>query len=131
MSFGLICRIGCGEFSDKKMENCCWNAGLMNLVGGGCKVGSIEVVGGGSCEMENFDGVGGGSSHVGTNEVVGGGGIEVVGGFGSERINFGRVGGGDVVSLDIFGVRRLTEIRIVFELGEESLVLLPSSNSTG
>ena len=116
---------------EEKLENCCWNAGLLDLVGGGCKVGSIGVVGEGSCEMENFDGVGGGSSYVETNEVVGGGGIEVVGGFGSERINFGRIEGGDVVGLDIFGVRRLTLIKILFELGEESLALLPSSNSTG
>ena len=98
-------------------------------MGGGFKVGAIEVVGGGSCEMENFDGVGGGGSHVGTIEVVGGGGIEVVGGSGREKINFRRVGGGDVVNLGIFGVRRLTSIVIVFELGEESLVLLSSSNS--
>ena len=84
MPFGLICRIGC----DKKMESCCWNVGLMSLVGGGCKVGSIEVVGGGGCKMVNNDGVGGGSSHVGTIEVVEGGGIEVVGGGGSGRRNF-------------------------------------------
>ena len=69
------------------MESCCWNVGLMSLVGVGCKVGSIEGVGGGGCEMENFDGVGGGSSHVGTSEVVGGGGIEVVGECRGERIN--------------------------------------------
>ena len=97
----------------------------MILVGGGCKVGSMEVVGGGGCEMENFDGVGGGGSHVGTIEVVGGGGS------GREKINFRRIGGGDVVNLGIFGVRRLTSIVVVFELGEESLVLLSSSNSTG
>ena len=97
----------------------------MDLVGGGFKVGSIEVVGGGSCEMENFDGVGGGGSHVGTIEVVGGGGIEVVGGSGRERINFRRVGGGDGVSLET------VIVEILFELGEESLVLLSSSNSTG
>ena len=90
MPFGLICRIGCKEVSDKKMESCCWNVGLMSLVGVGCKVGSIEGVGGGGCEMENFDGVGGGSSHVGTSEVVGGGGIEVVGECRDERINFKR-----------------------------------------
>ena len=100
----------------------------MNLVGGGCNVGSIKVVGGGGCEMENFDGVGGGGSNVWAIPVVGGGGIEVVWGGGSERINFRRVGGGDVVRLDIFGVRRLTLIEIVFELGEESLVLLSSNN---
>jgi len=103
----------------------------MILVGGGCKVGSMEVVGGGGCEMENFDGVGGGGSNVGTSEVVGGGGIEVVGEVGGERIDFRRVGGGDVVSLDICGFRRLTFIEIVFELGEGSLVILCSSNSIG
>ena len=118
MSFGLIYRIDCGEFSVKKLDSGCWNTVLLNLVGGGCNVGLIKVVGGGG-------------SNVGTSEVVEGGGIEVVGEVGGERIDFRRVGGGDVVSLDIFGVRRLTEIRIVFELGEESLVLLPSSNSTG
>ena len=75
----------------------------MNLVGGGCNVGSIKVVGGGGCEMENFDGVGGGGSNVGTSEVVGEVGIEVVGEVGGERIDFRRVGGSDVVSLDICG----------------------------
>ena len=104
----------------------------MIFLEGDCKVGSKEVVGGGGCEMENFDGVGGGGSNGGTIEVVGGGGIEVVGGGGSEMIKFRRVGGGDVVSLDNFGVRRLTLIvEIVFELGEESLVLLSYSNSIG
>ena len=110
------------------MESCCWNVGLMNLVGGGCKVGLIEVVGGGGCEMENFDGVGGGGSNVGTSEVVGGGGIEVVGEGRGVMINFRRVGGGDGVNLDIFGFRRFTLSEIIFELGEESLVLLSSNN---
>ena len=64
MSFGLICRIGCGEFSKKNLRSCCWNAGLMDLEGGGCKVGSIEVFGGGSCKMENLDGDGGGGDHM-------------------------------------------------------------------
>ena len=57
----------------------------MIFVGGGFKVGSMEVVGEGGCEMENLDGVGGGGSNVGTSEVVGGGGIEVVGEIGGER----------------------------------------------
>ena len=100
-------------------------------MGGGCNVGLIEVVGGGGCEMENFDGIGGGGSNVGTVEVVGGSGIEVVGEGGGERISFRRVGRGHVVSLDIFGFRRLTLVEIVFELGEESLVLFSSFNSTG
>ena len=39
------------------MDSSCWSAVWMNLVGGGCNVGSIKVVGGGGCEMENFDGV--------------------------------------------------------------------------
>ena len=93
-------------------------------MGGGCKVGSMEVVGGGGCEMENFDGVGEGGSNVGTSEVVGGGGIEVVGEVGGEKIDFIRVEGGDVVSLET------VIVDILFELGEESLVLLSSSNST-
>ena len=96
----------------------------MIFVGGDCKVGSKEVVGGGGCEMENFDGVGGGGSNVGTSEVVGGGGIDVVGEVGGEMIDFIRVGGGDVVNLETIIVD------ILFELGEESLVLLSSSNST-
>ena len=66
----------------------------------------------------------GGGSNVGTSEVVGGGGIDVVGGVGDERIDFIRVGGGDVVNLETIIVD------ILFELGEESLVLLSSSNST-
>ena len=97
----------------------------MIFVEGGLKVGSMEVVGGGGCEMENFDGVGGGGSNVGTSEVVWGGGIEVVGEVGGEIIDFIRVGGGDVVNLETIIVD------ILFELGEESLVLLSSSNSTG
>ena len=95
MSFGLIYRIDYGEFSDTKFDSSCWNTVWLNLVGGGCNVGLIEVVERGGCEMENFDGVGGGGSNVGTSEVVG----EV----GSERIDFRRVGGSDVVSLDICG----------------------------
>ena len=124
MSFGITYRIDCGEFSDKKLDSGCWNTERMSLVGGGCNVGSIEVVGGGGCEMDNFDGVGGGGSNVGTSEVVGGGGIEVVGGGGSERINCRRVGGGDGVSLET------VIVEILFELGEESHVLLSSSNAT-
>ena len=53
-----------------------------------------------------------------------------LGGVGSGRIMFRRDGRGDVVILDIFGVQRLTLVGIVFGLGEESLVLLPSSNSS-
>ena len=96
----------------------------MIFVGVDCKVGSKEVVGGGGCEMENFDGVGGGGSNVGTSEVVGGGGIDVVGEVGDERIDFIRVGEGDIVNLETIIVD------ILFELGEESRVLLSSSNST-
>ena len=82
------------------------------------------MVEGDGCEKENFDRVRGDGSNGGT--------IEVVGGGGSERIRFRRVGGGGVGNLDSFGVRRLTLIvEIVFELGEESLVLLSSSNLTG
>ena len=93
-------------------------------MGGGCNVGVIEVVGGGGCKMKNFDGVGGGSSHVGTIEVVEGGGIE--------RIKFRRAGGYGVGNLDSFEVRRLSSIVVIlFGLGEENLVLLSSSNSTG
>ena len=82
------------------------------------------MVEGDGCEKENFDRVRGDGSNGGT--------IEVVGGGGSERIRFRRVGGGGVGNLDSFGVRRLTLIvEIVFGLGEESLVLLSSSISTG
>ena len=56
---------------------------------------------------------------------------EVVGGSGCEMDNYDGVGGGDVVRWDIFGVLRLTlVVEIVFELVEESLVLLSSTNST-
>ena len=112
--------------------NDCNGVKIVVVWGGGCEKENFDEVGGGGCEKENFDGVGGGGSNGGTIEVVRGGGIEVVGGGGSERIKFRRVGGGDVVSLDNFGVRRLTLIvEIVFELGEESLVLLSYSNSIG
>ena len=66
MPFGLIGRIGCKEVSGKRIEIRCWNIGLMSLMGGGCRVGSMEVVGGGGCEMKNFDGVGGDGSNVGS-----------------------------------------------------------------
>ena len=104
----------------------------MAVGGGGCEKENFDGVGKGECENENFDGIGGGGSNGGTIEVVGGDRIEVVGGGGSERIKFRRVGGGDDVSLDSFGVRRLTLIiEIAFELKDKSLVLLSSSNSTG
>ena len=80
------------------------------------------MVGEGSRERKKFRRVEGGGCNVGT--------IEVVGGGGSERIKFRRSGGGGVVNLDIFGVLKLSLIvDILFELEEESLVLLSSSNS--
>ena len=80
------------------------------------------MVGGGSCERKKFRRVEGGGCNVGTSEVVGGGG--------SERIKFRRFGGGGVVILDIFGkLKLIVVVDILFDLQEESLVLLSSSNS--
>ena len=87
-----------------------------------CNSGTIEVVGGGSCEREKIRRVEGGGCNVGTSEVVGGGG--------SERVKFRRFGSRSVFSLDIFGELKLSlVVDLVFGLGEESLVLLSSSNS--
>ena len=69
---------------------------IRRVEGGGCNVGTIEVVGGGR----------------------------------GERRKFRWAGGGGVVNLDIFGVLKFSlVVDIVFELEEESLVLLSSSNS--
>ena len=86
-------------------------------------VEKIVVVEEGGCEKNNFDRVRGGGSNGGTIEVVEGGGIE--------RIKFRRVGGNGFSNLDSFEVRRLSSIVVIlFGLGEESLVLLSSSNLT-
>ena len=53
----------------------------------------------------------------------------MVGGGGCEIIEFRWVGGGGDIALEIIGVRSLgLSVRIGCNLGEESLVLLSSSN---
>ena len=80
------------------------------------------MVGGGWRERKKFRRAGG----VGCN----GGTIEVVGGGRGEREKFRWAGGGGVVNLDIFGVLKFSLVVVIlFELEEESLVLLSSSNS--